>query len=71
MARGQWARFDTHKEGDSVKLELLKPWGIGAVGDVLPEVPKGVAEQLIKRGIAKVVDETKVQTKPFYRSKRK
>ena len=54
-----------------MKLELLKPWGIGAAGDVLPEVPKGVAEQLIKRGIAKVVDETKVQTKPFYRSKRK
>jgi len=48
-----------------MRLELLKPWGYSAVGDVLPEVPKSTADLLIKRGIAKVADDTKIQTKPL------
>jgi hypothetical protein len=36
-----------------MKIELLKIWGLGNVGDILPDVNKPVAELLIKRGIAK------------------
>ena len=50
-----------------MKLELLKPWGLSAPGDILPDVPKGTAEALVKRGIAKVLDADRVQTKPLSR----
>ena len=39
-----------------MKLQLLKPWGMAAKGDVLPDVNDGVAEQLIKRGVAKAIE---------------
>jgi hypothetical protein len=40
-----------------MKLQLLKPYGMASKGDVLPDVAPGVAEQLIRRGIAKVLAE--------------
>lgn len=48
-----------------MRIELLKPYGMSAAGDVLPEVPAPVAAQLIKRGIAKELDGDKVERKPF------
>jgi len=48
-----------------MRLELLKPYGMSAKGDVLPDVPKSVADELIKRGIAKAMDPAQVSTKPF------
>ncbi len=46
-------------------IQLLKPWSQSAPGDVLTDVPTGTAELLVKRGIAKLIDETKVNTKPL------
>jgi hypothetical protein len=36
-----------------MKIQLLKPYGMAKVGDILPNVNKPVAEQLILRNIAK------------------
>ena len=36
-----------------MKIELLKPYGLANAGDILPNVNRPVAEQLINRGIAK------------------
>ena len=54
-----------------MRIELLKPYGISAPGAVLTDVPPPVAELLIARGVAKCIDETKIQTKPFYAKIRK
>lgn len=48
-----------------MKIKLLKPWGMSAPGEVLPNVADGVAEQLIHRGIAKAV-ESAPETKPLH-----
>jgi len=48
-----------------MKIQLLKPWGMATVGQILPNVGAGVAEQLIKRGVAKCVDAAAIRTKPY------
>ena len=54
-----------------MKIQLLKPYGMSDPGAILPDVPGPVAELLIARGVAKCIDETKIQTKPFYAKIRK
>ena len=39
-----------------MKIELVKPWGFAAPGQVIDPAP-GVAQLLIQRGIAKLVEE--------------
>lgn len=48
-----------------MRIQLLKAYGLSAPGAILSDVPAPVAELLIGRGVAKCIDETKIQTKPF------
>jgi hypothetical protein len=45
-----------------MRLRLLKPYGYAAPGDILPSVDKPVADLLVKRGVAVVIDD--VRTPP-------
>jgi hypothetical protein len=38
-----------------MKIKLLKPWGMSAVGDILTDVNKPVADLLIERGTGELV----------------
>lgn len=38
-----------------MRLKLLKVWGDGLPGDEMPDVGAGVAEQLIRRGVAEEI----------------
>jgi hypothetical protein len=45
-----------------MRLRLLKHYAFGAPGDILPSVDRPVAELLVKRGVAVVIDD--VRTPP-------
>ena len=38
-----------------MRIELIKPWGMSAAGEMLKNVNKPVADLLIQRNIAKLV----------------
>ena len=44
--RGQWSRFNPNREGQNVKFDPTKPWGLGQQAPLTPEYRKVLEDSL-------------------------